>query len=140
VFYFRILKQCLLFPSFCMYNYLQVKIQPKGSEASRLRQRKYQVVRRYQLPDDLLPGCLTQTHRRCGRPTCHCASAQDPGHPIWFLTFMSGGQRRVERIPPAWVEEVRRQVEAGRALQDAIRDMLTANAELLVLWRKQKGL
>jgi hypothetical protein len=25
-------------------------------------------------------------------------------------------------------------------LQDAIKDMLSANAELLVLWRKQKGL
>jgi hypothetical protein len=24
-------------------------------------------------------------------------------------------------------------------LQDAIKDMLTANAELLVLWRKQQG-
>lgn len=53
---------------------------------------------------------------------------------------MSGGKRRVERIPPEWVDEVRRQVDAGRALQDAIKDMLSANAELLVLWRKQKGL
>jgi len=46
----------------------------------------------------------------------------------------------VERIPKEWVEEVRRQVDAGRALQDAIKEMLTANAELLVLWRKQQGL
>lgn len=123
-----------------MYHYLQMKVDPRGPEASRLRQRKHQVIRQYQLPDDLLPGSLTQTHRRCGRSNCHCASEQDPGHPIWFLTFMSGGKRRVERIPEQWVENVRRQVEAGRALQDAIKDMLTANAELLVLWRKQKGL
>jgi hypothetical protein len=123
-----------------MYHYLQMKVEPKGPEASRLRQRKHLVARQFQLPDDLLPGCLTETHRRCGRPNCHCASAQDPGHPIWFLTFMSGGKRRVERIPPEWVDEVRRQVDAGRALQDAIKDMLSANAELLVLWRKQKGL
>ncbi len=53
---------------------------------------------------------------------------------------MSGGKRRVERIPAEWVEDVRRQVDAGRAVQDAVKDMLTANAELLVLWRKQKGL
>lgn len=46
----------------------------------------------------------------------------------------------MERIPKEWVEEVRRQVDAGRALQDAIKEMLTANAELLVLWRKQQGL
>ena len=29
-------------------------------------------------------------------------------------------------------------VEAGRAFQDALREVLTANAELLVLWRKQQ--
>jgi hypothetical protein len=123
-----------------MYYYLQMKIAPKGPEASRLRQRKHQVRRQFQLPDDLLPGCLTETHRRCGRPNCHCASDGGPGHPIWFLTFMARGKRRVERIPKEWVDEVRRQVDAGRALQDAIKEMLTANAELLVLWRKQKGL
>ena len=123
-----------------MHNYIQTKVEPKGPEASLLRQRKYKVLRQYQLPDDLLPGTLTPTHRRCGRPNCHCASDGDPGHPIWFLTFMSGGKRRVERIPKEWVEEVTRQVEAGRAFQDAIKDMLTSSAELLVLWRKQKGL
>jgi hypothetical protein len=69
-----------------------------------------------------------------------CASDQGPGHPIWFLTFMSGGKRRVERIPKEWVEDIRRRVEAGRAMQEAIKEMLTANAELLVLWRRQKGL
>jgi hypothetical protein len=122
-----------------MHTCIQMKPSPKGPLASRLRQRKFAVLRRFHLPDDLLPGSLTQTHRRCGRPNCHCASPDDPGHPIWFLTFMSEGKRRVERIPSDWVEEVRLQVEAGRAFQDAIKDMLTANAELLVLWRKQQA-
>ncbi len=123
-----------------MFSCLQMRVDPKGPEASLLGQRRHRVARQFQLPDDLLPGCLTQTHRRCGRPNCHCASAEDPGHPIWFLTVMSGGKRRVERIPPEWVEEVRSQVDAGRALHDATKDMLTANAELLVLWREQQGL
>ena len=119
---------------------VQMRTDPKGPEASLLRQRKHKVMRQFQLPDDLLPGSLTQTHRRCGRPTCHCPTQGDPGHPIWFLTFMSGGKRRVERIPVAWVESVGKQVEAGRAFQDSIKDMLAANAELLVLSRKQKGM
>ena len=123
-----------------MHNYIQMKVDPKGPEASLLRQRKFKVIRQFQLPDELLPGNLTLTHRRCGRPTCHCAAEDDDGHPIWFLTFMSGGKRRVERIPAEWAEEVGRQVKAGQALQDAIKGMLAANAELLVLWRKQKGM
>jgi hypothetical protein len=51
---------------------------------------------------------------------------------------MSDGRRRVERIPKAWADQVRERVQAGRQFQDAVRDLLTANAELLVLARKQK--
>jgi len=119
-----------------MYNCIQMDVRPKGPEAARLRQRKFTRLRQFALPEDLLPGSLSLTHRRCGKPTCHCASGE--GHPIWFLTFMSEGKRRVERIPDQWVDDVRRRVYAGREFQDAVREVLTANAELLVLWRKQQ--
>lgn len=114
-----------------------MKIDPKGPEASRLRQRKFALLRKFQLPGDLLPGSLSLSVTRCGKPTCHCASGA--GHPAWSLTFMAGGKKRVERIPKAWVEEVRRRVLAGREFQEAVREVLAANAELLVLWRKQKA-
>lgn len=110
--------------------------EPKGSAAARLRQRKFALLRRFQLPPDLLPGSLSVSHTRCGKPTCHCASGE--GHSAWSLTFMASGKRRVERIPKDWVEDVRRRVDAGRAFQDALREVLTANAELLVLRRKQQ--
>ena len=29
---------------------------------------------------DLRPGSITATIRRCGKPTCHCAKPNDPGH------------------------------------------------------------
>jgi hypothetical protein len=51
---------------------------------------------------------------------------------------MSHGKRRVERIPKDWAEEVRKRVEDGRQFQDAVREVLTANAELLVLARQQR--
>ncbi len=116
---------------------MQMKVEPKGPEASRLRQRRFELIRRFHLPEDLLPGSLSLTHRRCGKPTCHCAEEQ--GHPIWFLTFMASGKKRVERVPAAWAEEVQRRVQAGRQFQDALREVLAANAELLVLWRKQQA-
>jgi Family of unknown function (DUF6788) len=111
-------------------------VSPKGPQASRLRQRKFELIRRFQLPGELLPGSLSVSHTRCGKPTCHCASG--PGHPAWSLTFMAQGKKRVERIPKEWVDEVRRRVEAGREFQEALKEVLAANAELLVLWRKQQ--
>jgi hypothetical protein len=113
-----------------------MKIEPKGPQASRLRQRKFELVRRFHLPDDLLPGSLSLSHLRCGKPTCHCADGQ--GHAVWSLTFMVKGNKHVQHIPKAWVEDVRRRVEAGREFQDAVREVLAANAQLLVLARKQR--
>jgi hypothetical protein len=113
-----------------------MKDTPKGPQASRLRQRKFELVRRFQLPDDLLPGSLSLSQLRCGKPTCHCADG--PGHPVWSLTFMVKGKKHVQHIPKDWVEDVRRRVEAGREFQDALREVLAANAQLLVLARRQR--
>jgi hypothetical protein len=109
---------------------------PKGPEAARIRQRKFALLRQFSLPADLLPGSLSVSHTRCGKPTCHCAKGE--GHSAWSLTFMAAGKKRVERIPKDWVDDVRQRVAAGRAFQDALREVLTANAELLVLRRKQQ--
>lgn len=119
-----------------MYTYAQMDIKPKGEEAARLRQRKFRALERLGLPPEALPGSLALTHRRCGKATCHCAEGK--GHPVWTLTFMVDGKKRVERIPDDWVEQVREQVEAGRRFNEAAREVLSANAQLLALWRKQQ--
>lgn len=110
--------------------------EPHGPQASRLRQRKFELLHRFSIPSDLLPGALTRSYTRCGNPRCHCARGE--GHEAWTLTFMVKGKRHVERIPRDWVEEVRRQVEAGHEFQDAVREVLAANAQLLVLARRQR--
>jgi hypothetical protein len=107
----------------------------QGALASRLRQRKFQLLQRFAIPADALPGSLSLSHLRCGKPTCHCAD--DRGHPVWSLTFMVQGKKQVQHIPKDWVEEVRRRVKAGREFQDAVREVLAANAQLLVLERKK---
>jgi Family of unknown function (DUF6788) len=111
-------------------------VKPKGEEAARLRQRKFKALSGLKLSPEALPGSLALTHRRCGKATCHCARGQ--GHPVWTLTFMVDGHKRVERVPEDWVEDVRRRVEAGRRFQDAVKEVLAANAQLLALWRKQQ--
>ena len=109
----------------------------KGSRAARLRQRKYELVRRFGIPADALPGSLTLTHRRCGKTNCRCA--QGEGHPLWSLTFMVDGKKRVEWMPEEWVDEIRPLVEQGREFKEAVAEVLAANAELLALWRKESA-
>jgi hypothetical protein len=50
---------------------------------------------------------------------------------------MVDGKKRVERIPREWVDEVRARVQAGREFQDAVREVLSSNAQLLALERRQ---
>jgi hypothetical protein len=51
---------------------------------------------------------------------------------------MVRGQKRVERIPDEWVEEVQSLVAAGREYKEAVAEVFAANAQLLALWRRQR--
>jgi len=109
---------------------------PRGAEASRLLRRLRLLLARFRVPEDALPGSLALSHRRCGKPSCHCADGE--GHPFWTLTFMAGGKKRVETIPAEWLDAVRPRVEAGRHFKEATAELLRINAELLVLARNQR--
>jgi hypothetical protein len=113
-------------------------INPKGRQAARLRRRKHQLLARVRLPPQGLPGSLALTHRRCGKPSCHCAEGK--GHPVWSLTFMLRSRKCVERIPEEWVEEVRHWVESGRKFKEAVGEVFAINTQLLALGRKQQRL
>jgi hypothetical protein len=108
----------------------------KSPEASRLRQRKYELVRTHVIPEDLVGGCLAQTRRRCGKPNCHCAAGR--GHPLWSLTFSMRGKRRVERVPEAWVAELEQAVLQTQAYLDAVKEVMAINIELLALARAEQ--
>jgi hypothetical protein len=113
-------------------------INPKGPQAARLRRRKRQLLAHVRLPPQGLPGSLALTHRRCGKASCHCAEGM--GHPVWSLTFMLQGRKRVERIPEEWVGWARQRVERGRKFKEAVGEVFAINAQLLALGRKQQRL
>ena len=107
----------------------------RSPEASQLRRRKYELIRRFTLPENLVGGCLSQTHRRCGRSNCHCARGN--GHPLWSITFSRNGKRRVERVPSEWVEGLQVAVLQAQAYLDAVREVMAINLELLAQRRRQ---
>ena len=51
---------------------------------------------------DLRPGSISAVARRCGKPTCHCAKPNNPGHdPQLRLTRTVHGKTVAESFPSA---------------------------------------
>jgi len=111
---------------------------PAGADAAALKRRKRRLLARLRIPPDALPGSLVLSHRRCGKPSCHCAKGD--AHPFYTLTFMVDGKKRVESIPAEWIDAVRPAVEAGRGFKDSVAELFVINAQLLVLARQQRRL
>jgi len=129
--------QLILLYSRCIITsrIIAAPLPPKGPQAARLRRRIRHLLNQVQLPPAGLPGSLALSHSRCGKPSCHCADGQ--GHPAWSLTFMLGGHKHVEKVPPDWVDSVRPRVEQARQFKEAVTEIFTANAQLLALQRDQ---
>jgi hypothetical protein len=109
---------------------------PVGAQAAALKRRKRRLLTRLRIPADALPGSLVLSHRRCGKPGCHCA--EGTAHPFYTLTFMVDGKKRVEAIPAEWIDAVRPAVESGRSFKDSVAELFVINAQLLVLARQQR--
>lgn len=58
---------------------------------------------------------------------------------MWTLTYSVNGKRCVEFIPEELVTVLRPLAEKGRAYKEAVHEVLTINAELVTLWKKQKA-
>ena len=72
---------------------------------------------------DLRPGSVTGIVRRCGKPTCHCAQPDDPGHgPTLRLTYKVQGKSISLALPtPAAVRKAEREIAEFRKYQELSR-------------------
>ncbi len=57
---------------------------------------------------------------------------------MWTLTYSVDGRRHVEFVPDELLPLVRPLAEAGRAYREAVHEVVTINAQLLSLGRKQQ--
>lgn len=66
-------------------------------------------------------GTLTLANKRCSNPYCRaCRSGE--GHPSWMFTFRRDGRQHCMHVQPCHAEAIRRAIENGRALEEAILD------------------
>ena len=81
---------------------------------------------------DLRAGSVTGIVRRCGKPTCHCAQPDDPGHgPTLRLTYKVQGKTISEALPtPVSVRKAEREIAEFRKFQDLSRSFLDVNEKI----------
>jgi hypothetical protein len=81
---------------------------------------------------DLRPGSVTGIVRRCGKPSCHCAQPDDPGHgPTLRLTYKVQGKTISEALPtPAAVRKAEREIAEFRKFQELSRSFLDVNEKI----------
>lgn len=82
-----------------------------------------------------LEGSLTISAKRCGRPTCRCATA-GPLHETALLTWKEQQKTRTLHIPIALREEVAGWVEEGKRLKALIHQMSVAQRAFLIAQRR----
>ena len=97
-----------------------------------LEQRRSRLVAQLSQLGDLRPGSVTGIVRRCGKPTCHCAQPEDPGHgPTLRLTYKDQGKTISEALPsPASVRKAEREIAEFRKFQELSRSFLDVNEKI----------
>lgn len=81
--------------------------------------------------EPLLPGSLYTLRRRCGKPTCHCASGEL--HASTVLSYRGEGRPQNITLPPEQLREVRRLTEDYRAFRKARTQLVRIVHQLLEL-------
>jgi len=84
---------------------------------------------------DLRPGSITATIRRCGKPTCHCANPNDPGHdPQLRLTRRVSGKTVTETFPtPAACRKAQQEVSEFHRFQVLSQQLIALNEKICAL-------
>jgi hypothetical protein len=106
----------------------------RGSNTSPVGRR---ILARLRTLKPFVEGSLTVTTKRCGRPTCRCATT-GPLHPTALLTWKEEQTTRTLYIPVAWRDTVAAWVEEGKRLKDLSHAMSVAQRQFLLAQRRRR--
>lgn len=84
---------------------------------------------------DLRPGSISAVVRRCGKPSCHCAKPNDPGHdPQLRLVRKVNGKSVAESFAsPAAFRKAQREVAEFHRLQSLNAELVVVNEQICSL-------
>jgi len=81
---------------------------------------------------DFQPGTITSAIRRCGKPSCHCARPNDPGHgPHFQLTQKIGGKTATQNLPSqAAVRKAEGEIAEFRRFRSLTSELVEVNRKI----------
>lgn len=99
---------------------------------SLLESRRAQLLRALANLNDMRPGSVVGAVFRCGKPSCHCARPEDPGHgPNLRLTYKWHGKTVTEALPtPEAVRKAEREIAEFRDYQRLGRELVEVNEKI----------
>jgi hypothetical protein len=100
-----------------------------------LEQRRSELLQQVAQLGDLRPGSVTGFMRRCGKPTCHCAQPESPGHgPSYRLSHYVEGKQVSESLASAAARrKAEREVAEYKRFQELSRAFVAVNEQICAL-------
>ena len=97
-----------------------------------LEARRTELLRSIANLRDMRPGSIVGAVWRCGKPTCHCAQPDDPGHgPNLRLTYKSRGKTVTEALPTsAAVRKAEEEIAEFRHYQQLNRELVDVSEQV----------
>ena len=96
-----------------------------------LRQEKTKLLKQISSFPDFRPGSLVGRYRKCGKPRCHCAQPDSPGHgPSWSLTRTVKGKTVTKIIPEVSIEITREHIDGYHRFQKVVRNLVETNVKI----------
>jgi len=66
---------------------------------TQLEVERAKLLKKLSFPKDMRRGSITECYRRCGKPTCACASPGHPGHgPYYAFTRKVNGKTKTKQL------------------------------------------
>ena len=97
-----------------------------------LEAQRSKILRQITTLGDFRQGSISAVVRRCGKPNCHCAKADDPGHdPQIRLTRRVEGKTVAESFPsPAAWRKAQAEIDEYHHFQQCSSELIAVNEKI----------
>src|SRR5215470_17057432 len=108
-----------------------------SQQLQRLEEERAELIAQLAQLGDFRAGSITGFTRRCGKPGCHCARQDDPGHgPTLRLTYKVRGKTATESLPDQKaVQKAKAEIAEFRVFKELTRKLIEVNANICRLRR-----